>query len=412
LRTVGPGFADPTIIGHSSHSFLIEKQTQALGIQPLNLILEPLGRNTAPAAAIAALLVSRKDPNAVLLLMPADHVIRDCKGLNRAILVAKEMALRGYLVTFGIHPRGPDTGYGYIKRGSPVGDQAGAFAVSRFVEKPDAKTASDYIAAGDYYWNSGMFAVQAKSYLAELQRLEPDVLLKCHQSITEGAQEGTIFHLAQTPFSACKSISIDYAVMERTNQAAVVPVEMGWSDIGSWAALWEIASKDTKGNVAEGDVLHYDSENSYLRSEGPLIATVGVSDLIVVASADAVLVASKAATQDIKKIVERLERDERSLHISHRKIHHAWGSSERIDHGENFWVDRITVNPGAACPLTGHDQCGSRWVIVSGKARVVGNRDKVELNENDSYVPSGSDHQLENVGEAPLSIISIRVQQT
>src|SRR5665213_728879 len=348
LRTAGPGFAKPLIICHADHRFLVEEQMRAIGIEPDNIILEPLGRNTAPAAAIAALAIAEKDPEAVLLLMPADHVISDQGALHEAIQVAQDQAKRGYLVTFGIHPRGPDTGYGYIQRGSALRDDGKAFVVSRFVEKPDAETADRYLRAGDYYWNSGMFVFQAGAYLAELQRLAPDILANCRRAISDGKQDADYFRLSRESFEACKSISIDYAVMEHTDKAVVVPVEMGWSDIGSWAALWEISAKDVHNNVIKGDVIHHNTRNSYLRSEGPLIAASGIEDLVVVASRDAVLVSPKSATQDIKKIVAQLEQQGRDLHVTHPKMHHPWGSSERIDGGDNFEVNHIVVNPGAA----------------------------------------------------------------
>jgi len=319
LRTSGPGFAKPMIICHADHRFLVAEQMRAIGIEPDSIILEPLGRNTAPAAAIAALAIAEKDPEATLLLMPADHVISDQGALHEAIQVAQDQAKRGYLVTFGIHPRGPDTGYGYIQRGSALRDDGKAFVVSRFVEKPDAETADRYLRAGDYYWNSGMFVFQAGAYLAELKRWEPDILAHCQRAIGDGKQDTDYFRLSRESFEACKSISIDYAVMEHTDKAAIVPVEMGWSDIGSWAALWDHFDKDSDGNVVRGDVLHQITKNSYIHSDGPLIAAIGVKDIIVVATPDAVLVCSKSAAQGVKQIVEQLQRDGRDLHIKHRK---------------------------------------------------------------------------------------------
>jgi mannose-1-phosphate guanylyltransferase/mannose-6-phosphate isomerase len=408
LRIAGLGFANPLIICHADHRFLVSEQMLAIGIEPDNIILESLGRNTAPAAAIAALAIAEKDPEAVLLLMPADHVISDQEALYEAIRVAQDQANRGRLVTFGIHPRGPDTGYGYIQRGAALRDDGKAFAVSRFVEKPDAETADRYLRTGDYYWNSGMFVFQAAAYLAELQRLAPDILANCRRAISDGEQNADYFHLSRDPFEACKSISIDYAVMEHTDKAAIVPVEMGWSDIGSWAALWDTSSKDTAGNVVKGDVLLHGTHNSYLRSEGPLIAAVGVEDLVIVASPDAVLVSPKSATQDIKKIVERLELEGRDLHIAHRKVFHSWGSSERIDHGENFEVNRITVSPSAALQLEAENRRAGRWIVVSGAARIIRDGETFLLRENETCALSGTSHRLENAGNLPLHIIEIR----
>jgi mannose-1-phosphate guanylyltransferase/mannose-6-phosphate isomerase len=341
-------------------------------------------------------------------LMPADHVIRDQRALHDAIHIARDQAERGRLVTFGIHPRGPDTGYGYIQRGHALQDDGKAFAVSRFVEKPDAETANRYVKAGDYYWNSGMFAFQAGTYLAELQRLAPDILANCRRAISDGKREADYFRLSRDSFEACKSISIDYAVMEHTDKAAIVPVEMGWNDIGSWASLWDISDKDKAGNVVKGDVLLHGTLNSYLRSEGPLIAAVGVEDLVVIASPDAVLVSSKSATQDIKKIVERLEREGRDLHATHRKAFHPWGSSERIDHGENFEVNRITVNPSAALQLDAENRRAGSWIVVSGAARIVRDGETFLLGENETCALSDTSHRLENAGDLPLHIIEVR----
>jgi len=315
LRTTGSGFAKPSIVCHAEHRFFVAEQMRAIGIEPENIFLEPCGRNTAPAAALAALAIVRKDPDAILLLMPADHVIRNKQALLQAIETTHDVAQRGHLVTFGIHPRGPETGYGYIQRGAPLYEGGPAFAVSRFVEKPDSETAGHYVQAGDYYWNSGMFMFRAETYISELERLEPELVACCRRAIRGGKRDLDFFRLDPEAFAACKSISIDYAVMEHTDKAAIVPVEMGWSDIGSWVALWETSHKDTHGNAVIGDVLHFDTHNSYLRSEGPLVAVLGVKDLVVVASPDAVLVCPKSAAQNVKKIVEELERRRRDLHI-------------------------------------------------------------------------------------------------
>ena len=291
------------------------------------------------------------------------RMIRDLKSLREAIFVAQDLAKHGHLVTFDIVPKGPETGYGYIQRGTALKDGNRAFAVTRFVEKPDSQTADRYVKAGDHYWNSGIFAFQARTFLSEMQRLEPDIMARCQRAIISGKQDGEYFSLDRDSFEACKSISIDYAIMERTDRAAIVPVEMGWSDIGSWEALWDVSEKDAGGNVVTGDVLHLDVRGSYLRSEGPLIAALGVRDLVVVASPDAVLVSPKSAAQHIKSIVARLDQDGRDLHVSHRKVHHPWGSCERIDQGENFQVNRITLNPGAALQLHPRDRLtSSRWV--------------------------------------------------
>jgi mannose-1-phosphate guanylyltransferase/mannose-6-phosphate isomerase len=379
----------------------------AIGVEPKNIILEPFGRNTAPAAAVAALMIAQEDPEAILLVMPADHVIGDPRALREAIDTASRVAREGHLVTFGIRPTAPDTGYGYIRRGAALQGEGKAFAVSRFVEKPDALTAARYVAAEDYYWNSGMFTFQASTYLAELQRSEPDVIACSEKAISGGILDNGCLYLDRAPFEACKSISIDYAVMEHTEKAALVPTEMGWSDIGTWGALWEIGNKNPAGNVIQGDVLHYDSQNSYLRSEGPLVAAVGVKDLVVVASPDAILVSSKSASQNVKNVVEQLVQREREEPVAHRRSHYSWGTSERLDQGETFQVDRVMVNPGAALLLRARDDHAGRCVTVSGSARISKDGETYFLKENETLSLSGSGYRLENPGRLPLIFIAI-----
>ena len=313
IRVSGPGFAKPSIICHAEHRFAIAHQMQEIRVVPENIFLEPLGRNTAPAAAVSAVAISEMEPDAVLLVMPADHVIRDQKAFFKAVDAAHAVAKRGCLVTFGIAPREANTGYGYIQRGAPLNGLGGVFAVSRFVEKPATETAARYVQAGDYYWNSGIFMFEARAYLSELERWEPNIVEQCRNAIHSGRRDLDFYWLAPESFGACKSISIDYAVMERTDKAVVVPAEMGWSDVGSWEAMWEISDKDADGNVIIGDVMQLGTRNSYLRSEGPMIAVLGAKNLVVVASPDAILVGTKAAAQDVKKIVEQLERDGRDL---------------------------------------------------------------------------------------------------
>jgi mannose-1-phosphate guanylyltransferase/mannose-6-phosphate isomerase len=408
-RTSGAAFAKPLIVCNVEHRFLIAEQMRAAGQSPEAIVLEPMGRNTAPAAAVAALMLAEKDPDAILLLMPADHVVRDLDAFRQAVDSAAAAAAQGFLVTFGIAPQGPETGYGYIQRGAPLSENAQTFAVRRFVEKPDAATAGRYIEAGDYYWNSGMFAFRASSFIAELERLEPEMLASCRAAIRGGKQDLDFFRLEPTAFEACKSISIDYAVMEHTQKATIVPVEMGWSDIGSWEALWDTSDKDSDGNALKGDVLHHATRNSYLRSEGPLVAAVGVEDLVVVATKDAVLVSRKDASQDVKKIVEQLEQSGRELHVTHRKVFRPWGAYEGLDIGENFQVKRITVNPGAKLSLQMHHKRAEHWVVVSGIAQVTCDDKVFLLRENEStFIPLGSKHRLENIGAEPLHLIEVQ----
>jgi mannose-1-phosphate guanylyltransferase/mannose-6-phosphate isomerase len=409
LRTEGAGFAPPLVICNTEHRFLIAEQLRETNVSPQAIILEPVGRNTAPAAAIAALMIAEKDPDGLLLLMPADHIVRNRTAFLEAVSRAAKCAQQDRLVTFGITPDSPETGYGYIRRGQPLKGLDGSFQVERFVEKPDAATAAGYVASGDYDWNSGLFLFKASLLLAELERLEPELLVHCREALAKGARDLDFFRLEQASFAKAKAISIDYAVMERTDKAAVVPVEMGWSDIGSWEALWTTASRDASGNATRGDVLHHGVRNSYLRSEGPLVAAVGVEDMVVVATQDAVLVSHKSASQDVKRIVEQLERSGRELHTTHRKVFRPWGSYEGIDNGDNFQVKHIIVNPGAKLSLQMHHKRAEHWIVVSGTARVTCGEKVFPLKENQStYIPLGEKHRLENTGAEPLHLIEVQ----
>jgi len=408
-RAAGQGFSAPLIVCNVEHRFLIAEQMREAGIRPGAIVLEPEGRNTAPAAAVAALLVEKQDPGALMLLMPADHVIRDVAAFQASVACAAAAARTGYLVTFGITPDVPETGYGYIRKGRALASLDGCFAVERFVEKPDAATAAGYVASGDYSWNSGMFLFQADVFLAELERLEPELLAQCRAAIGGGKQDLDFFRLDQPSFAKARSISIDYAVMERTDKAAIVPVQMGWSDIGSWDSLWGATERDGAGNAVKGDVLHHGAKNSYLRSEGPLVAAVGVEDMVVVATPDAVLVSHKSASQDVKQIVEQLKAQGRELHNSHRKVFRPWGSYEGIDTGPSHQVKHITVNPGAKLSLQMHHKRAEHWIVVSGEAQVTCGDRVFPLKENEStYIPLGARHRLENLGPEPLHLIEVQ----
>ena len=409
LRTKGAGFAPPLVICNTEHRFLIAEQLRETNVSPQAIVLEPVGRNTAPAAAIAALMISEKEPDGLLLLMPADHIVRNRTAFLEAVSRAAKCAQQDRLVTFGITPDSPETGYGYIRRGEALKGLDGGFQVERFVEKPDAATAAGYVASGDYDWNSGLFLFKASLLLAELERLEPELLAQSREALAKGAKDLDFFRLDQASFAKTKAISIDYAVMERTTAAAVVPVEMGWSDIGSWEALWTTASRDEAGNATRGDVLHHGARNSYLRSEGPLVAAVGVEDIVVVATQDAVLVSHKSASQDVKRIVEQLEKSGRELHTTHRKVFRPWGSYEGIDNGDNFQVKHIIVNPGAKLSLQMHHKRAEHWIVVSGTARVTCGDKVFPLKENQStYIPLGEKHRLENIGTEPLHLIEVQ----
>lgn len=409
LRVRGGEFAAPLIICNVEHRFLIAEQMRETAITPEAIVLEPVGRNTAPAAAIAALMIAEKDPDGVMLLMPADHIVRNSTAFLQAVGHAVLAAKRGHLVTFGITPDSPETGYGYIRRGAALNGVQECFSVARFVEKPDAATAAGYVATGEYGWNSGMFVFKAKSFLAELERLEPELLAHCRAALANGKQDLDFFRLEEASFAGVKSISIDYAVMERTDKAAMVPVEMGWSDIGSWESLWSASARDASGNAVKGDVLQHGTRNSYLRSEGPLVATVGLEDVVVVATQDAVLVSHKDASQDVKRIVEQLEAQGRELHTTHRKVFRPWGSYEGIDNGDGFQVKHIIVNPGAKLSLQMHHKRAEHWIVVSGLAQVTCDDRVFPLKQNEStYIPLGSRHRLENTGSEPLHLIEVQ----
>ena len=316
-RASGEGFSAPIVICGEQHRFLIAEQVLEAGIEGARIILEPKGRNTAPAAAVAALAVAEKDPDGLALLMPSDHVVADRESFRSAVTAAAKAAREGALVTFGIQPNAPDPGYGYIMAGAMLAGVPGAFAVERFVEKPDRATAERYLADGGYCWNSGMFLFSARAFLDEMERLEPKMLDHCRRALTAAHRDDDFIRLDPETFISCPAQSIDHAIMEHAKKAAVVPVEMGWNDVGSWLSLWEIAARTGEGNVAMGDVLLHGTRNSYVRSEGPLVAVVGVEDLVIVATPDAVLVSHRGATQDVKKIVDELERQQRHHHIHH-----------------------------------------------------------------------------------------------
>jgi mannose-1-phosphate guanylyltransferase/mannose-6-phosphate isomerase len=409
LRVQGKEFLPPLIICNVEHRFLIAEQLRESGTKPPAIVLEPAGRNTAPAAAIASLMVAGKEPDGIILLMPADHIIRNRAAFLAALDHAIAAAEKGLLVTFGIAPDSPETGYGYVRRGAALPGLPGCFTVARFVEKPDAATAAGYIAAGDYCWNSGMFVFKASLFLSELERLEPQILAHCRAALENAKEDLDFLRLEPASFTKAKSVSIDYAVMERTDKAAMVPVEMGWSDIGSWESLWAASTRDPSGNAVKGDVLQHATRNSYLHSEGPMVAAVGLEDMVVVATTDAVLVSHKGASQDVKRIVEQLKSQGRELHTTHRKVFRPWGSYEGLDTGEGFQVKHIIVNPGAKLSLQMHHKRAEHWVVVSGLAQVTCDDKVFPLNQNEStYIPLGSRHRLENIGSEPLHLIEVQ----
>lgn len=400
-------FAAPLVVANEEHRFMIAEQLRVVGIDPSAIILEPEGRNTAPAVALAALRLAADDPDALMLVMPSDHVIGDVAAFHGAIEAGARAAAADRLVTFGITPERPETGYGYIEAGDTLTD--GVRAVRRFVEKPDAATAAEYLASGRFYWNAGIFLFRAGHYLDELERQAPDILAACRAAMEKAASDLCFIRPDAAAFRASPSNSIDYAVMEKTASAAVVPVSMGWSDVGSWTALWEISPRDGDGNSRWGDVIALDSRNSLLRSEGPAIAALGLDDMVVVATRDAVLVAPKERAQDVKKVVDELARSNRGEHINHVVVHRPWGSYQTADMGDRYQVKRLVVKPGEKLSLQKHHHRAEHWIVVQGTAKVTRNDETIILHENEStYIPIGAVHRLENPGKIPLCIIEVQ----
>ncbi len=408
LRLQGlPELGAPMLICNREHRFLVAEQLREIETVPQAIVLEPAGRNTAPAAAVAAMELVAIDPDALLLILPSDHAITDTPAFHAAIEHARALAAKGRLVTFGIEARHPETGYGYIRRGEKLGEEA--FAVAQFVEKPDAATAQSYLATGEYYWNSGIFLFGARQYLEELERNRPDIVRACRAALTAAFTDLDFYRLGEKEFNASPAESIDVAVMEKASSSAVIPVAMGWSDIGSWPALWEFQPKDADGNVAHGAVFMEDTRNCYVRSERRLVATIGVEDLIIVETPDAVLIADKAHAQDVRKVVDRLKREGRPEHEEHRKIYRPWGSYEGMDSGHRFQVKRIIVNREAQTSLQRHFHRSEHWVVVSGTAEItVGDQTRM-LTENESvYIPVGTTHRMRNPGRIPLVLVEVQ----
>lgn len=397
----------PRLICNEQHRFLAAEQLRQMGMDGANILLEPVGRNTAPAIALAALQAVAEAGDATLLVLAADHLIQDVAAFHASILTALPLAEAGKLVTFGIVPTHPETGYGYIERGDVCGE--GGFAVSRFVEKPDLATARNYLASGEYFWNSGMFLFRASRYLEELERFQPEILAACRKALAGGQQDMHFTRVDAEAFAACPEDSIDYAVMEKTSAAAMVPLNAGWSDIGSWSALWDVSSKNAEGNVLKGDVLAQASRNTYVHAEHRFVATVGVEDLVVVETKDAILVAHKDHVQDVKKVVESIKADGRHEHINHREVYRPWGVYDSIDNGQRYQVKRITVKPGAKLSVQMHHHRAEHWIVVSGTAKVTNGEKTYLVTENQStYIPVGQVHALENPGVIPLELIEVQ----
>jgi mannose-1-phosphate guanylyltransferase/mannose-6-phosphate isomerase len=398
------------VIANEEHRFLVAEQLRQVDARPSALILEPVGRNTAPAIAVAALRAMRAmrangDP--LLLVLPSDHVVRDEAAFHAAVLAALPVAERGALVTFGIVPTAPETGYGYIR--AQHGDASGALKIERFVEKPDLATAQQYLAEGGYYWNSGMFLFRASRYLDELGKFAPRMLAQCRAALAGATLDRDFLRLDRAAFEACPADSIDYAVMEKTADAFVLPIDVGWSDVGSWSALWQLAEQDGDGNAHRGDVLALDCVDTLAWGERRLIALIGLRDIMVVDTDDALLVAHRDRVQEVKDIVARLKREERPQARLHRKVYRPWGSYDSVDAADRFQVKRITVKPGASLSLQMHHHRAEHWIVVNGTARVTCDEREFDLHENQStHIPLGAKHRLQNLGSTPLELIEVQ----
>ena len=396
----------PMLICNEQHRFLAAEQLRQLGVEGAAILLEPVGRNTAPAIALAALRAVDQGEDPLLLVLAADHVIRDVQAFHRAVGQAQVLAAQGRLVTFGIVPDRPETGYGYIERGEPLED---GWQVGRFVEKPDAERAAQYLASGRHYWNSGMFMFRAGRYLEELEACRPDMLAACRQALQGAAHDMDFVRLDAAAFAACPADSIDYAVMEHTRDAAMVALDAGWNDLGAWGALADVLECDDRGNCLRGDVLVEQVDDTLIHADSRLVAAVGVRDLVIVETKDAVLVAHKDRVQDVKRIVQQLKDAGRTEHIQHREVYRPWGAYDSIGNGPRYQVKKITVKPGAKLSLQMHHHRAEHWVVVSGTARVTNGDQTYLVSENEStYIPVGTVHCLENPGVIPLELIEVQ----
>jgi len=407
--TVDDQFDNPLIVASHEHRFIVAEQLRQIGVSPKRILLEPVARNTAPAATVAALGLVAEDPGDLMLLLPSDHVIRDVGAFREAVAMSATAALNGALVTFGMAPRGPETGYGYIRQGAALEGAPGCYRSAAFVEKPDRTNAVAYLAAGGWFWNSGIFLFSAAAFLEEMARLHPETLAACRDAVERGREDLDFFRLEPDAFSAAEAQSIDYAVMEHTSAAAVVPVDMGWNDIGSWSALWETGAKDPHGNVLVGDVVARGSRNCYLRTDRRLIAAIGIEDTVIVANADSVLAVAMDRVQEVGRLADSLRAEGRSEPLVHPLVYRPWGSYEGVDVADGFQVKRLTVRPGAALSLQKHAHRAEHWVVVQGTAKVTRGRETFLLRANEStFIPAGTLHRLENPEREPLRLIEIQ----
>lgn len=406
-RLTGLEVAAPIIVCNETHRFLVAEQLRVIHTPAQAIVLEPVGRNTAPAIALAAhAALAAAGRDVLLLVLPADHVIRDTAALHAAVRTAASLAQAGQLVTFGVVPHGPETGFGYIRRGPRIG---GGWRIAQFTEKPERERAVEFLASGEYFWNSGMFVFAARRFLAELERHAPDIAAACAQAFGTARADLDFTRVDAQAFAACRSESVDYAVMEKTADAVVVSLEAGWSDVGSWDSLHDASEPDGDGNVIRGDVLAEDTKNCYLHAQSRLVATVGLRDCVVVETKDAVLVASRERVQNVKTLVTRLKDSGRSEHALHREVFRPWGSYDSLDQGDGFQVKRLVVHPGGMLSLQLHHHRAEHWIVVSGTARITRGEEVIELRENQStYIPVGMRHRIENRGTVPLHVIEVQ----
>ncbi|UYZ83235.1 mannose-1-phosphate guanylyltransferase/mannose-6-phosphate isomerase [Entomomonas sp. E2T0] len=405
-RLDGINKQEPIVICNEAHRFLVAEQLRQLE-QKATILLEPVGRNTAPAVALAAFKVYQQNPNAILLVLAADHLIQNTKVFQQVVSNALELAKQDYLVTFGIVPTAPETGYGYIEQGAQIAE--GSYQVKQFIEKPSQTIAEEYLQAGHYCWNSGMFMFTAKTYLAELEKYRPDIYKACKQAMQSPTVDLDFIRIDKEAFLGCPADSIDYAVMEKTDKAVVVSLDAGWTDIGSWSALWQVTNKDSQGNTLKGDVLVEQTTNTLVYANDRLVTTLGVDNLVIVETKDAVLVAAKNKIQQVKDIVARLQQAGRIEAVQHSEVHRPWGIYDCIDIGERYQVKRITVKPGAKLSLQKHHHRAEHWVIVKGTAKITKNSETYLLTEDQStYIPIGEIHSLENPGKIPLELIEVQ----
>lgn len=405
------GFAAPVLLCNNDHRFLVQEELERAKLKPRAIILEPIARNTAPAIAVAALAALRENPSAILAVMPSDHVVKDEARFVEGIRRAAKVAATGRLVLFGIKPTEAHTGYGYIRQGAPLeGFNGAAFTVEAFYEKPDQATAQTYLASGDYYWNSGIFVLNARTYLEEVARLEPQILEAARGALAGATEDLGFLRLEKKSFSASPNISIDYAVMERTVAAAMLPLDVGWNDVGSWSSLWEIAPRDEKGNYIHGEAVLEDTAGCYVHSEKSIVSTIGLKDLVIVDTPDALLVADKNRTQDVSKIVQRLKTSNRKEQEQHLRNYRPWGYFETLNIGPRFQVKLLHVKPGGKLSMQMHHHRSEHWIVVQGTAKVVIGDIERLVRENESvYIFATQWHRLENPGKVPVEIIEVQI---